>query len=460
MYRLSKDFLFKHKLIISTTILIAVVAMLVMLTTLRGDRTAKAAPAPLEVEVITVEEQSVPIYTEWVGTTDGMVNADIKAQVTGYLLRQDYKEGSLVKKGQLLFEIDPRPFQAVVDQANGQLAQYMGQLEQANAGVLQAEALVASTNSQLLQAQAQVSQAKANQTKTQLDVDKYRPLAAQKAVTQQDLDNAVQTNAVSGAQVEAANAGVETARAQMRAATAQLATSRAAIATVKGQIENARAVVKTAELNLGFTRILSPIDGVAGIAQAQVGNLISTNSSPLTTVSTVDPIKVYFTLNERDYLKYSKTDLIRAGHGTSVAQLQLELVLADGSEYPESGSFFFADRQVDQKTGAIRAAGIFPNPGNVLRPGQFARVRAVTDTRDAALLVPQRAVTELQGSYQVAVVGAENKVDVRTVKVGEKTGNEWIITEGLKPGERVIAEGTQKVRPGITVAPKPFVNHK
>jgi membrane fusion protein (multidrug efflux system) len=460
MYRLSKDFLFKHKLIISTTILIAVVAMLVMLTTLRGDRTAKAAPAPLEVEVITVEERSVPIYTEWVGTTDGMVNADIKAQVTGYLLRQDYKEGSLVKKGQLLFEIDPRPFQAVVDQANGQLAQYMGQLEQANAGVLQAEAQVASTNSQLLQAQAQVSQAKANQTKTQLDVDKYRPLAAQKAVTQQDLDNAVQTNAVSGAQVEAANAVVETARAQMRAATAQLATSRAAIATVKGQIENARAVVRTAELNLGFTRILSPIDGVAGIAQAQVGNLISTNSSPLTTVSTVDPIKVYFTLNERDYLKYSKTDLIRAGHGTSVAQLQLELVLADGSEYPESGSFFFADRQVDQKTGAIRAAGIFPNPGNVLRPGQFARVRAVTDTRDAALLVPQRAVTELQGSYQVAVVGADNKVDVRTVKVGEKTGNEWIITEGLKPGERVIAEGTQKVRPGITVAPKPFVNHK
>jgi membrane fusion protein, multidrug efflux system len=208
---------------------------------------------------------------------------------------------------------------------------------------------------------------------------------------------------------------------------------------------------------LSFTRIISPIDGIAGIAQAQVGNLISDTGSPLTTVSTVDPIKVYFTLNEQEYLKYTKSDLIRAGQGTSVAQLELELVLSDGSTYPEKGSFYFADRQVDQKTGAIRAAGIFQNPGNLLRPGQYGRVRAVTNTKEGALLVPQRAVTELQGSYEVAVVGSDHKVEIRTVKVGEKVGTDWIIENGLKPGESVVAEGTQKVRPGVTVTPKPFV---
>lgn len=452
----AKDYFFNHKLLISIGALVVIALVVVLAVTMRGDKTVQAATAPLEVEVVTVTERSVPLYAEWVGTTDGMVNADIKAQVTGYLLRQDYKEGSLVKKGQLLFEIDPRPFQAALDQANGQLAQFQGQLEQAIAQVSQSEAQVASANSQLLQAQAQVSQSSANQVKTQLDVNKYGPLLAQRAVTQQEYDNAKQANAAAKAQVEATNAGVETARAQLRAANAQLATSKAAIATVKGQIENARAVVKAAELNLGFTRIVSPIDGVAGIAQAQVGNLISTNSSPLTTVSTVDPIKVYFTLNERDYLKYSKNELIRAGQGTSVAQLQLELVLADGTTYPESGSFYFADRQVDQKTGAIRAAGLFPNPGNVLRPGQFGRVRAVTDTRDDALLVPQRAVTELQGSFQVAVVGPDNKVDIRTVKTGEKVGDEWIIESGLKQGERVVVEGTQKVKAGAVVTPRPY----
>jgi membrane fusion protein (multidrug efflux system) len=244
----------------------------------------------------------------------------------------------------------------------------------------------------------------------------------------------------------------------LRAASAQVATAKAAIKTVEGQIENARASVRTAELNLGFTRIISPIDGIAGIAQAQVGNLISTTSSALTTVSTVDPIKVYFTLNEQEYLKYNKADLIHARQGTSVAQLELELVLSDGTVYPDKGSFFFADRQVDQKTGSIRAAGIFPNPGNVLRPGQYGRVRAVTDTKHDALLVPQRAVTELQGSYQVAVVGTDNKIDIRTVKVGEKVGADWIIEDGLRPGERVVVEGTQKVRPGLLVTPKPFAN--
>jgi membrane fusion protein (multidrug efflux system) len=448
----------RRKLLISTIIVAIVLILGALIVTGRSSKPAQLAPRPLDVEVVQVEQRDVPIYTEWIGTTDGMVNADIKAQVTGYLLRQDYKEGSFVKKGQLLFEIDPRPFQAALDQANGQVAQYQGQLEQAISQVTQAEAQVGQANSQLLQAQAQLAQAQANQVKTQLDVNKYAPLAEQKAVTQQDYDNAVQSNVVAKAQVEAAKAGVETARAQLRAANAQIGTAKATIATAKGQIENARASVKTAELNLGFTRVISPIDGVAGIAQAQVGNLISTTSSPLTTVSTVDPIKVYFTLNEREYLNFTKRNLIDAQQGASVAQLELALILADGTSYPQKGRFFFADRQVDPKTGAIRLAGVFPNPGNVLRPGQYGRVRAVTSTKEEALLVPQRAVTELQGSYQVAVVDGDNKIEIRTVKVSDRTGTMWIIEDGLKPAEIIVAEGTQKVRPGAVVNPKPYVS--
>ncbi len=453
-----REILPRHKLLISTIVVAIILILGALIVAGRSGKSAQASPRPLDVEVIKVEQQDVPIYSEWIGTTDGMVNAEIKAQVTGYLLRQDYKEGSFVKKGQLLFEIDPRPFQAALDQANGQVAQFLGQLEQANSQVTQAEAQVGQANSQLLQAQAQLAQAQANQVRTQLDVNKYAPLAEQKAVTQQDYDNAVQSNVVAKAQVEAAKAGVETARAQVRAANAQIGTAKATIATAKGQVENARASVKTAELNLGFTRIISPIDGVAGIAQAQVGNLISTTSSPLTTVSTVNPIKVFFTLNERDYLNFTKRNLIDAQQGASVEQLELELLLADGTSYPQKGSFFFADRQVDPKTGAIRLAGIFPNPGNVLRPGQYGRVRAVTSTKEEALLVPQRAVTELQGSFQVAVVGGDNKIEIRTVKVSDRTGTMWIIEDGLKPGETVVAEGTQKVRPGVVVNPKPYAS--
>jgi membrane fusion protein, multidrug efflux system len=444
----------EHKVLISTVIVAVVVILGTLIVIGRSDKPVQAAPPALAVEVVQVKQEDVPIYSEWIGTTDGMVNADIKAQVTGYLLRQNYKEGSLVKKGELLFEIDPRPFQAALEQANGQVAQFQGQLEQAISQVTQAEAQVAQANSQLLQAQAQLSQAQANQVKTQLDVNKYAPLAEQKAVTQQDYDNAAQTNAAAKAQVEAVQAGVEAARAQLRVANAQIGTAKAAIATAKGQVENARAAVKTAALNLGFTRIISPIDGVAGIAQAQVGNLISA-SSLLTTVSTLDPIKVYFTLSEQEYLRFTKRDLIDAQAGASVAQLELELILADGSTYPRKGSFLFADRQVDPKTGAIRMAGVFLNPGNVLRPGQYGRVRAVTSTKEGALLVPQRAVTELQGSYQVAVVGGDNKVSLRPVKVGERVDTMWIIEDGLKAGEHVIAEGTQKVKPGVKVDPKP-----
>jgi len=438
-------------------IVIVVAAIGVVLGFARSGKPATAAPPVLEVGVIPVEQKNVPIYSEWIGTTEGMVNAELKAQVTGYLLRQDYKEGSFVKKGQLLFEIDPRPFQAAFDQANGQVAQYQGQLEQASSQITQAEAQLAQSKSQLLQAQARLAQAQANQVKTELDVKKYQPLAEQKAVTQQDLDNALQANTVSKAQVDAEKAGVEAARAQMAHANAEISTATAGVATAKGQLENARATAQTAALNVSFTRIVSPIDGIAGQAQAQVGDLVSTTSNPLTTVSTLDPIKVYFTLSEQDYLRYTKPFLSSAEQSGSLEQLELELILSDGSTYPQKGRFYFADRQVDPKTGSIRMAGIFPNPNNGLRPGQFGKVRAVTSLQEDALMVPQRAVSELQGTYQVAVVGPDNAVNFRTVKVGERSGAMWVITDGLKAGETIVAEGTMKVRPGMQVKPKPFV---
>ena len=445
-----KSVLTRHKFISSSAAIAMFVIVAALLSFGRSDKPAEAAPLPLEVEVVTVEQTNVPIYKEWIGTTDGMVNAEIKAQVTGYLLRQDVKEGSFVKRGQLLFEIDPRPFQAAVDQANGQVAQFQGQLEQATSGVAQAEAQLAQANSQLTQAQAQSAQADANQVKTQLDVDRYRPLAEQKAVTQQEYDNARQANVAAKAQGDSSRAGIESARAALAHAKAQVITAKAGIAAAKGQLENAKAAANTAVLNLGFTRITAPIDGIVGIAQAQVGNLVSSTGGPLTTVSTVDPIKVYFTVSEQEYLNYS-----RAG-SAGLNGLELDLILADGTTYPDKGRFYFADREVDPKTGAIRMAGVFPNTGNVLRPGQYGKVRAVTSVKDAALLVPQRAVTELQGIYQVAVIGTDNKVSVRTVKLGEKSGSMWVVDEGLQAGESIVAEGTLKVQPGMTVSPVPF----
>jgi membrane fusion protein (multidrug efflux system) len=389
---------------------------------------AAHAPETPDVDVVPVEQKDVPIYGEWIGTLDGLVNADIKAQVSGYLLKQDYTEGSFVQRGQLLFEIDPRPFQAVVDQAQGQLAQATGQLAQAKA--------------QLTQAEAQVAVAEANQGRSQLDVDRYAPLAKQEAITQQDLDNATQNNLAAKAQVQSSKAQVETARAQIQAANAT--------------VQAARATVDTAQLNLGFTRLTSPIDGIAGIAQLQVGALVSAASGLVTTVSTVDPIKAYFTVSEQEYLDFHRRYSTQASLDAERKRLRLELVLSDGTVYPRIGSFFFADRQVNQSTGAIRVAGLYPNPGNTLRPGQYAKVRASIRTQEGALLIPQRAVTELQGSYQVAVVDAGNKIAIRNVKPGSRSGTLWIIDEGLKPGERVVAEGVQKVRPGMLVNPKPF----
>jgi membrane fusion protein (multidrug efflux system) len=339
----------------------------------------KAAPQAPEVEVVDVVQKDVPVYSEWVGTTDGLVNATIRAQVTGYLITQNYKDGDMVKKDQVLFEIDPRLFQAALDQAK----------------------------SQLVQQQARWDTAKAN-------LKRIKPLAAQNAVSKRDLDNAVGTE-------EATHA----------------------------LVLEAQAAVDKAKLNLGFTKVTSPIDGIAGIAQAQIGNLVGPGQlEQLTTVSTIDPIKVYVPVSEQDYLKAMEK-------GRTNQKLPLELILADGSSYPQKGEIAFADRQVDVKTGTIRVAALFPNPGNLLRPGQFARIRATNEFRNGALLVPQRAVTELQGSYQVAVVGTDNKASIRPVKVAERIDSLWIITEGLKPGERVVAEGIQKVREGMPVIPKP-----
>jgi RND family efflux transporter MFP subunit len=390
-------------------------------------QTAKTLDPPM-VEVVQVEQKDVPIYSEWIGTTDGVVNADIKAQVSGYLLKQDYDEGSFVQTGQLLFEIDPRPFQAVVDQGEGQLAQANGQLAQAKA--------------QLTQAEAQLAVVEANQVRSQLDEDRYVPLLQQQAITQQDMDNARQNNVAAKAQVQAARAQIETARAQIVAANAA--------------VQAVTATVQTAKLNLSFTRLTAPIDGLAGTAQQQVGALVSPAGGPVTTVSTVDPIKVNFTASEQEYLDFHRRYPTPAALEAARKGLVLELILADGTIYPQRGSFYFADREVSQGTGSIRVTGLFPNRGNLLRPGQYGRVRTSLKTKNGALLIPQRAVSEMQGTYQVAVVDDGNKVIIRNVKPSDRVGAEWIVDEGLKPGERVVAEGVQKVRPGMTVNPKPY----
>ena len=376
-----------------------VIASVILLSSVGCGKSEQPQARPPEVEVVRVEQKDVPIWNEWVGTLEGLVNAQIKPQVTGYLLRQTYQEGSFVRKGQLLFEIDPRTFQAALDQAKAQRANAEGQL----------------------------AQAEANQVKAQLDVNRYTPLAKEQAVSQQDLDNAVQGNVAAQAQVRAA----------------------------KAQIDAARAQVDAAQLNLGFTRIVSLIDGIVGVAQAQIGDLVGPTSL-LTTVSTVDPIKVYFPVSERGYLNYVKENPDAVKRAAREKELALQLILADGSVYPNKGTFSFADRQVDVKTGTLRLEGLFPNPGNILRPGQFARVRAITTTKKDALLVPQRAITEVQGSYHVAVVDKDNKIEIRPVKVAERIGPQWIIDAGLKPGEQVVAQGVQRVKAGMTVNPRPL----
>src|SRR5258705_886693 len=329
-----KNILAKRNALISSAIIAGLAILFARTLAARSNNRAQVAPRPLDGQVAKVEQRDVPIYSEWIGTTDGTINAEIKAQVSGYLLRLTYTEGSFVKKGELLFEIDPKPFQAALEQSNGKVAQCQGQLEQATSQIAQAEAQVLQANSQVLQAQAQLAQAQANQVKTQLDADRNTQLVQSGVVSRQEYDNSIQANLATKAEVKAAEAGVETARAQLAQAKAQVNTAKAAVAAAKGQLENAKAEVNTAIFNLGLTRIVAPIDGIAGIAQAQIGNLVSPTSAALTTVSTVDPVKVYFMLPEQEYLRFTKRNLIEPQRGASVSPIELELILGDGTAYP------------------------------------------------------------------------------------------------------------------------------
>jgi membrane fusion protein, multidrug efflux system len=359
-----------------------------------------AAPPPPDVGVSTVQQKSVPIYGNWVASLDGYVTANIQPQVSGYLIRQNYREGSYVRKGDVLFEIDPRPFKAALEQAQGQLAQARGQLGQA---------------------QAQLGLA-------QLNVKRDTPLAQAHAIAQSQLDTDIQSQRQNEALIQAGRAAIEAAQAS----------------------------VATAQLNLGFTKVRSLVDGIAGIAATQIGNLVS-QSSVLTTVSQVNPIKVYFSISEQEYMTLAHkiktgvpgSDLLRVKN-----PVPLQLTLANGTIYQHSGRILFADRSVDPRTGTIRIVGAFANPGNILRPGQFGRITALTSLQQNALVVPQRAVSELQGRYQIAVVGPDNKVGIRTVQVSDKVGEMWVIQSGVQPGDRVVSEGSSKVRDGEKVTPQ------
>jgi RND family efflux transporter MFP subunit len=354
-----------------------------------GKPNAVSAMQSPDVEVASVVQKDVPIFNEWVATLDGYVNAQIQAQVTGYVIQQTYKEGSFVRKGQLLFQIDPRPFQALLDQANAQLAQ----------------------------AEAQLG-------KTEMDVDRDTPLAKERAIAQSQLDNDVQAN-------KAAKAAVKAAEAQ----------------------------VEQTQLNLEFTNIKSPVDGIAGIAQVQIGNLVNP-TTVLTSVSQINPIKAYFSISEQEYLHYAERINAETQKEVPTNGPPFDLILADGSVYPHRGTGLLTNRQVDITTGTIQVVCSFPNPQNLLRPGQFGRLRAAPDIRRDALLVPQKAVSELQGTYQLAVVGTENKVSIRAVKLGDRVGPMWIVESGVKPGELVIVEGLQKVQNGSTVKIKQAVMAK
>jgi membrane fusion protein (multidrug efflux system) len=385
--------------------LVLAVSLATLLTSCQQQRAA-VKMAPPVVEVAEAVVQDVPIVKEWIGTLDGRVNAEIRAQVSGYVMAQKYQEGSFVRKGQLLFEIDPRPVEAALNQARSNLSQ-------------------AESNVQL--ARANLAQSEARLGKADLDVKRYAPLAKTKAISQEEMDNAIQS------QLEA-RAAVQSARAAIEAGQAAVAAGKAA--------------VYDAEVKLEFTKITAPIDGIAGIAMVQVGNLASPTSGVLTMVSAVDPIKAYFTVSEQEYIAQ------HGGHGGPSGEL--EIILADGSLYPHKGRLFIEDRQVDVGTGALRMAALFPNPGNFLRPGQYARVRSVVATHKGATLVPERAVGELQGGYQVAVVNRDNTVNIRNVRLGTRAGGLWVVEEGVQPGERVVVEGLQKIRNGSTVTPKPY----
>jgi membrane fusion protein (multidrug efflux system) len=377
------------------------------------------ARPPEQVKVTPVVQKDVPIYAEWVGTTIGYVTAQIRARVSGYLISQNYKEGTLVKTGDLLFQIDPRPYQNALNQSRAQLRQAESQVEGAKA--------------QVEQAQADVVKAEANQKKTELEVARYTPLASRGSISQQELDNTVQNNLANLAALEAAKANV--------------ANAKAGVAKAQAEVARAQAALDEAQLNIGWTKVTSPITGVAGIKNVDIGDLIA-STTLLTTVSLLNPIYVQVAISEQEYLRLKqRTPDLQQKAGS------LEIILSDGTVYAHRGTAEILDREVGTTTGTIRVRGVFPNPGDVLRPGQYAKVRTVIDTKAGALLVPQRAVKDVQGQHEVAVVGTNDTVDLRKVKVAERVGSLWIIAEGLKPGERVIVEGIDKVKSGEKVKP-------
>lgn len=377
-------------MIFPTRLLPSWAALLMLPLLLQACSKKPAAPPsmpPPEVLVTSVTQEDVPIFSDFIGTLAGSVDASIQARVSGYLISQNYQEGTYLEKGALLFEIDPRRFQAA-----------------------------------LAKAKAALAEAEASQRQTELAAQRNTDLFKRNAVSAQERDNAVQSNLAAKAQVEAQHA-----------------------------------LVEEAELDLEYTKITSPVDGVAGLARAQVGDLVGPSTGVLTTVSTVDPIKAYFTVSEQAYLEYAARYSDLAERTAHEKQLDFELILADGSVYPHKGELFATDREVDPRTGSIRIAAQFPNPHRVLRPGQFARVRVRSEIRKDALLVPQRAMMEIQGLHQLAIVGEDHVAHIRPVKAGERIGSMWIIKEGLKPNETVVVEGMQKVRDSAPVTPKPWV---
>jgi RND family efflux transporter MFP subunit len=345
---------------------------------------AQTGPPPPEVLVTTVTPQDVPRVLERVATLDGFINANINAQVQGYIISRDYQEGSVVKKGDLLFQIDPRPFEAALAQARGTLAKD-----------------------------------KANQVKADADEKRAMDLFNKKVISDQERDTAT-----------------------------------AAADSTRANVEADEAAVKQAEINLGYTKITAPIDGVTGFANNQVGDLVGPSTGPLTTMSQIDPIKAVVTAGEGPFTDFVSRHPDATERQVYIKSLNFELILGNGEVYPKKGTFYALDRSLDTKTGSIRYYVTFPNPGNILRPGQFGKVRFVADIKKGAMVIPQEAVNELQGSYQVAVVGNDNKVSIRPVKMGERIGAMWEVTEGLKPGDRVVVQGGQKVREGAPVTVK------
>jgi membrane fusion protein, multidrug efflux system len=415
-----------------------------------GDSSRAAAPLPTPVvKIEPVVVRDVPITFEYVGTLVGYINAQIRARVSGHLVSQNYREGAFVKSGDLLFQVDPRPFQTAVDQAYAKLQLAESELSQAKAQVSASQAQVEQALAKVVQDEAQVKRAEATQRQTELDVARYTPLAQRGSVSQQELDNAVQTNLANLAALAAARAAVLNSQASVSQARAALEKAQADVKTQEAGIAAARAALADARLSLGYTNVSSPIAGVAGFRVANIGDYVGPNdTAPLTTVSQVDPIYAEFPISEQRALAvFRRWD----ADPRAPRDIELELVLADGSPYPRKGRAAALDRQVDVTTGTVLARGVFPNPGNILRPGQYAKIRGIVEVKKGALMIPQRAVQDVQGVQQVAVVRPDETIDVRTVKADARVGSLWIIAAGLQPGERVVVEGGDRVRAGQKV---------